>query len=235
MKLKNFTNYKKNPLPEPTDGDPWKRELVASLQENLDKLNYAVNGLGKDVGVSGWKDNLAALAGQPTGANAPTLANFGPTGNIKQPAFATVAGGDSVYVIWHIDHDIKPGSTGYMHVHWTTDGTSTDEVRWEITYTQALGHNQYAADGTTPISLFSEDTTVVVQEAASGHAWQHMVTEDQTGFLVPEPDSLIVAEVKRVATTPNNTDTVFGLFVDIHYESDRELTPQRAPDFYLEN
>ena len=169
----------------------------------------------------GWKDEFAALVAAATGAGSPDMFAFGPTGNIKQRRFKV---GDSVYVCWHVNHDVKVGSTCYMHVHWSTDGTDTNTVKWDINYTFAKGHNQEA---------YPAETTVSVEEAGSGTAWQHMISEDTVGMTIPEVDSLIIAEVERVTNGgTNNTDDVFGLYVDIHYESDRDATPNRAPDFY---
>lgn len=170
---------------------------------------------------TGWRDLRCALVAAATGTGTPALTAFGTSGNIKQMAFGV---GDSVYLAAHVDHDIKPGSTIYPHVHWTTNGTSTNTVKWELRYVTAKGHNQ---------ANFGADTVVNLEEAAQGTAWRHMVTEDATGFTAPEVDSVIIMELKRVTNGgTENADTVFGLFVDFHYESDRNATLNRAPDFY---
>lgn len=169
----------------------------------------------------GWRDLRSSLVGTAAGAGAPALAVFGPTGNIKQMSFAV---GDSVYVALHVDHDIKPGSTMYPHVHWSTNGTNVQAVKWQLSYIKALGHNQ---------ANFAADAVISVQEAAQGTAWRHMITEDAVGFVAPEVDSLIMIELKRVTNGgTENTDVVFGLFVDIHYMADRNATPNRVPSFY---
>lgn len=169
----------------------------------------------------GWKDNFANLTAAATGAGAPALAAFGPSGVVKQREFGI---GDSVYVVWHMDHDVRPGSLAHMHVHWSSNGTSTGLVRWEINYTFAKGHQQ---------ANFPADSQVRIEQAGAGTAWRHMIAEDQTGFIIPEVDSLIIAEVKRIApTTGSNANQIFGLFVDIHYQSDRDTTVGKAPPFY---
>lgn len=170
---------------------------------------------------NGWKDLRMALVASAAGGGTPTLTAFGPTGTIKQLAFSV---NDSVYVAAHIDHDILPGSIMYPHMHWTTNGVSTNTVKWQITYTTAAGHNQ---------ANFPADTVVTVEEAAAGTAWRHMVTEDPTGFAALEVDSLIVAEIKRITNGgTENTDTVFGLFADLHYQVLGFATPNRVPNFY---
>ena len=170
---------------------------------------------------TGWRDLIGPVTGAATGGGTPTATVFGPSGNIKQTAFGV---NDSVYMSFHVQHDTKPGSTMYPHVHWSTNGTSTASVKWEINYTTAAGHNQAA---------FPAESTITVEEAASGTAWQHMVTEDATGITAPEVDSLILIELKRITNGgTENLDTVFGLTVDWHYEVDRLATKNRAPDFY---
>lgn len=169
----------------------------------------------------GYKDNFANLTAAATGAGTPSLQPFGPSGVVKQRRFGI---NDSVYVVWHIDHDVAPGSTCFMHVHWTSNGVDTGPVRWQLNYTYAKGHDQES---------FPADTTLELEQNGSGSAWRHMVLEDTTGMIIPEVDSLVVCEVKRITPSAgSNSDDIFGLFVDIHYLSDRQTTPQRAPDFY---
>ena len=127
--------------------------------------------------VYGWKDLRMSVVGSAAGGGTPTLAAFGPTGNIKQTSFGI---GDSVYLAGHVDHDIKLGSTMYIHVHWSTNGTSTNNVKWQVSYITAERENQQA---------FSADTIIALEEAATGTAWSHMVTEDLVGFHVLDVDS----------------------------------------------
>lgn len=174
--------------------------------------------------IDGWKDLRTSLTAAATGAGTPSLQPFGPSGGIKQRRFGI---GDSVYLACHWDHDVLPGSLCYVHVHWSTDGTNTNTVKWEITHTTAAGHNT---------DNFPATTTVALEEAAHGTAWRHMVTEDTTGIVVPEIDSLTIMELTRVTNGgTNNTDDVFGLFVDFHYQAGPYYgTPFRGPNFYYQ-
>lgn len=188
------------------------RDLIVSAMLKMDALGAATGG---------WRDLRASLVGTASGPAAPTLTAFGPTGKGKQLAFGV---GDSVYVSLHMDHDVKPGSTVYPHVHWTTNGTSTATVKWEMSITEAAGHNT---------ANFPADTVTTVEEAAAGTAWRHMVTEHPTGYAAPEPDTLIIITLSRITNGgTDNGDTVFGLYVDFHYEADRVATKNRTPDFY---
>ena len=178
---------------------------VTSQEDLVEQASGATNRIQHQKVVGGWRDLRAPVTAEATGTNAPTLTAFGSSANIKQWAFGV---NDSDYLGMHVDHDILVGSTAYLHVHWSTNGTSTNTVKWEMDYITCAGHNQ---------ASFGADTTISVEEAAQGTAWRHMVTEDATGFTVPEVDSLILLELKRVTNGgTENTDTVFGLFVDMH-------------------
>lgn len=174
----------------------------------------------------GWSDMLAPLlnAGIPN-QNAPTLAVFGPSPSQYQAY--TFAVNDYVFVQpFHVNHDIKPNGQAYIHVHWSTNGVSTNTVKWEFAVMRALGHDQ---------ANFGAVTTLTVEQAASGTAWRHMVAEvDATQTLtLTEPDELILVVLKRVTNgATDNSNSVYGLMVDLHYQTDRRSTPNRSPDFY---
>lgn len=170
----------------------------------------------------GWKDlRSSVFSGDIPPASAPTLTAFGPSGNLKRYAFSI---GDYVELDFHVDHDYWPGSLAMVHVHWTTDGTQTNSVKWQLEYTLAKSHNQ----GNYPI-----DTVLTLEEAAHGTAWRGMTTEDATGISILEPDTLIHMKLSRITNGgTNNTDAVFGLFVDFHYQTSQFATPYRSPNFF---
>ena len=169
----------------------------------------------------GWSDLTFGLNGANTGTGAPALTVFGPTGNIKQWKFAV---GDSLFISAHISHDILVGSTCYPHVHWATDGTSTTTVKWHFHYTTCAGYSTEA---------FPADSTVTLEAAATNVAWTHEITEDAVGFVIPDIDSIILVEIERVTNGgAENTDGVFGLFVDLHYQVGQVATPSRSPNFW---
>jgi len=200
----------RNDLYQAVSGRSIPLPIEAALRDIIDSL------------VGGWKDLEMSIVGSSPGVSAPVLAVFGPTGNIKQLKFIV---GNSVYLAGHVEHDIKVGSTMYPHVHWTTNGTSTNTVKWEISYVAAAGHNQ---------ANFPVDAVITVEEAAQGTAWRHMITEDPVGFPALEIDSIFIAELKRITNGGSeNTDDVFGLYMDLHYESQQYGTPGRTPDFYV--
>ena len=127
----------------------------------------------------------------------------------------------------HINHDIKINGDAYVHVHWSTDGTNTNTVKWEFEILRALGHQQAA---------FGAPVTISVEQAPTGTAWTHMIAEIAEGnkLTLTEPDELILITLRRVTNGgTDNTDTVYGLTVDMHYESNRDSTLNKAPDFYV--
>ena len=174
---------------------------------------------------SGWKDLVMplSLAGVAA-ANQPALVAFGPSGLREELAFDV---GDYVFVgPMHVNHDAKIGGKAFVHVHWSTNGTNVQPVKWEFQISRALGHNQ---------ENFPAPTSIFVTQTPHGTAWRHMVAECALAdaLTLVEPDELLLVTLRRVTNgATNNTDSVFGLCVDFHYESDRHATLNKAPDFF---
>ena len=178
--------------------------------------------------ITGWKDLTAPLtsAGVPA-QNAPAMTAFGPATTPQREEMAFDLADYIFCQSFHINHDIKPGGLAYVHVHWSTNGTSTAVVKWEITIIRALGHNQ---------ANFTTVTPVFVSAAAAGTAWRHMISEVSIGdaLTMVEPDELVLVTLRRVTNGgADNGDTVYGLTVDFHYQSDRDATPNKSPNFYV--
>jgi hypothetical protein len=178
---------------------------------------------------TGFKDLTAYLsgAGVPP-ASAPTPTNF-VVGGVTRREYAFAVGNLLYVQPFHINHDVKPGGRGYLHVHWTTAGTQTNTVRWELQIIRGRGHNQGAT------SNFVSATAITLEQAASGVAYRHMIVEASEAQVLQffEPDELLLVTITRVTNGgTNNTDTVFGLQVDLHYESDRHVTRNKSPNFY---
>jgi hypothetical protein len=178
------------------------------------------NGDHVVVGVEGWRDMVSDI--NTRGQLVPTWSQMG-SSNFWAHKFAI---NDECWATFHVDHDYKPGTGVYLHVHWTSDNTSTNTVRWEFTYTIAKGHNQ---------SNFNLTGTVVTATGTPhGTAWRHYVTEtaEITSSEI-EPDSLIHVRIKRITNGgTDNTNGIFCLKTDAHYFADRLATPNKSPDFY---
>jgi len=175
--------------------------------------------------LEGWNDLKSSFStGRLVGANTPTDAVF--TDTIRAYNFSAAAMEEIHMPPLHVEHDYKPGSKIYFHIHWSPGDTNAGIVRWGIEYTIAKGHSQMA---------FQASTTVYLEQAGSGTAKQHQIIEDTTGVSTNiEPDSLILARVFRDGAHANDTYTgvAWGHFMDIHYQSDRKNTVNKAPNFY---
>lgn len=194
------------------------RELYpAEVDENIRELD-ARTGLG-------WRDMISSLdvQGVPE-PNLPVRASFGPSGLRQEYAFEV---GDYAFCQpYHVNHDVKVGGLALVHVHWSTNGTSVQPVKWEFQITRALGHNQ---------QYFGAETSYFVTQASNGGAWRHMIAEVVIGdaLTLVEPDEVILVTLRRVTNgATDNTDAVYALLVDFHYEADKSATLNRAPNFY---
>jgi hypothetical protein len=174
----------------------------------------------------GWKDNVSLISAAPGGAAAPSLTNFQAAGSLQRQEYA-FALNDYVFLgAFHINHDISSGCKAYLHCHWAVSGTNVNTVKWEFHVQRALGHSQAA---------FPVPAAVSVTKAPTGTAYTHMISEVAIGdaMTLTEPDELILVSLKRVTNGgTDNTDSVFGLLVDLHYEADRMATLNKSPNFY---
>lgn len=194
------------------------------LNQYLGTAAFIPADIAQDYTSDGWRDLSSPLlnAGAPT-ENAPSMTNF-TIGAYTRREFAFSVGNYLYAQPFHINHDMKVGGNAFLHVHWTTNGTNTNPVRWRFDLVRAKGHNQQA---------FTVVAGIEVTQAASGIAYQHMIAEATTPLIITEPDELILVTLTRIANgATENTDTVFGLMVDIHYETNRHSTPNKSPNFY---
>lgn len=170
--------------------------------------------------VAVWRDLVSNLSNAKTsGGNIPVW---------NETVFAYEFGNgqsDELWLVFHVDHDIVPGSLMYVHVHWSPSNTNTGVVRWELDYHAAKGHSQEAFPGTT---------NLVLEQAGSGVNLMHQIIEDTVGIGPFEPDTLILVRLRRMGSHANDTYNakVYGYSVDLHYQADRQGTPNRVPNFY---
>lgn len=185
-----------------------------------------LNNIYDRFGGNQWYDLTAPIvsAGRRGAAADFDWTDYNATG-IFQPDFALNEDGIANF---HINHDIKRGSKMYPHVHWSADGTDANPVHWELNYIHAN------RDDTTP-TVFSTVQTVTLIGTPSGTAFTHIVTEtnDADSIDAMEVDSIICMQIKRVTNgVTDNTDTIFGHFVDFHYQRERFGTISKSPDYY---
>lgn len=133
---------------------------------------------------------------------------------------------DQVWMDFHIPHDYKEGTDIYLHAHWLPDGTDTDSVKWQFQYAYADGHDQAAFPLASPVTITAEQTV-------GGTQYQHYITETVATTVDMEPDGMLFACITRITNgATDNTDGIFLLTTDIHYQSTGRGTLNRQPDFY---
>lgn len=188
----------------------------------------------------GWNDLLGTPNIKTIGANDPAWNVY--RGTIRQYQFSQVSMNE-LWFNYHIQHDYKPGSDLYVHVHWSqnvvdTGGTAgaPGQAKWYMDVTYAKGHNQAA---------FIAPITTSVVGTASGTQYQHMLNEVQLTAASPsgsqisssiiEPDGVIIVRLYRDAADAADTlnQGPFLHFCDMHYQTDRVNTKNKAPNFYV--
>lgn len=175
----------------------------------------------------GWRDNIVEIKVDSSSPNAPTLGAMR-GGILAWQFFANEL--TEAHSAFHVDHDYALGTKLYLHVHWVCPTASIGTVRWGFEYTVAKGHQQQA---------FPTTTTVYVEQATNGTPYMHYVGEVSEGNAVDgaalgiEPDTVIMCRLFRDGAHVNDTldDTVFGIFLDLHYQADRATTPNKSPSF----
>ena len=176
-----------------------------------------------DTGDFGWRDITSEITTRGVGATDPTWTQVG-SSSFYAYAFAI---NDVCWINFHVPHDIVPNGLVHFHVHWFPSGTNAQPVKWQFQYCYARGFNQDAFN--------VAGTTITAEEAGPGVAYQHMVTET-TGQQIAnlnEPDGIIQCKITRLTNgATENTDTIFLLTADLHYQSTNMATYGKAPNFY---
>jgi hypothetical protein len=171
----------------------------------------------------GWRDIIGTVLTRGIGATDPDWAQVS-SGPFYAYKFSL---NDTCWMAYHVPHDIVPGSDFHLHVHWLPSGTDANTVKWSFAYTFAKGFDQEAFD--------TDGTTVTAEEAGPGTAFQHMVTESAaiTVAGLTEPDGIIYVNITRVTNGgTDNTDDIFVLTADLHYQSTSMASSGKAPSFY---
>lgn len=176
---------------------------------------------------AGWNDALGAFAqGKVSGVNIPNWDTV--TGGLKAYSFSATQMNE-LWIAFHILHDQAMGNVMfYPHIHWMSSGNGAGVCRWGFEFSAARG---YGAD------VFPAPTTVYLEQAAAGVALTHQIAEAAEGsgltIATLEPDMVIMCRVFRDAAHANDTlaNTVFGLYCDLHYQSDGMLTNERNRTF----
>ena len=176
---------------------------------------------------AGWRDLVGqALVRRAAGAGVPIWTQMG-----SSPFFAyAFAVGDDIQFIYHIDHDYAVGTPIFLHAHWAKSGTNVQPVRWEFVWTYSHGHQRGVFD------IAGGGQTVTVTQTPASPAWTHQIAEISVGIEPTggfEVDGILMVRLRRITNgATNNTDNIFLVTGDCHYQADRFSTKNKAPDFY---
>ena len=183
--------------------------------------------------LGGWRDLIGNPIIYTVGANDPTWVTY--RGNIRQFRFSNAVMNE-MWFTYHMDHDYKPQSDLFLHVHWSQiTADATKQVKWYFDVSYAKGHQQ---------APFIAPITTSVTQASSATQYQHMIAEVQLSAVSPsasqldsttiEVDGVILVRIYRDPADVADTLTQepFLHTVDIHYQADRMSTPNKAPNFY---
>lgn len=186
---------------------------------------------------TGWKDLIGDVFPKTTGVGSPTLTNW-----VTQTRWFNYAAGEDGDVLWHIPHDLKPGSEMFLHAHWGHNGTNISGslvINCYLTY--AKGHQQQSFGAEKQIALSVTNLNI-------SNTPQHFHRVDEVPLSVPlgtaslldanqiEVDGVILMhfDVGTIPTITGGSGKPFIFTFDIHYQTDRFATRRRAPDFYSE-
>lgn len=172
---------------------------------------------------AGWNDINTEITIRGTGPNNPSFTTF--RNGISAYLFVE-AGTRECWGNVHIPHDYKPGTSIFLHVHWsTTNAAPAGNVYWQFEYAIAKGHGQEAWPATT---------TVGVAQACTAQ-YQHMVAETAAiSSASLEPDSIVLVRLFRDGANVLDTATydAHAFFIDIHYQKSKFGTKNKSPNFY---
>jgi len=187
-------------------------------------LDYRIQVNGYIGHKLGWRDLVAPFTNSSAGAAAPLLQTL--SNGLRLYRFSA---GDSMHVSYHVNHDYAEGTKAYHHIHWFPETAMTpgDTVTWRIFYIVAKGHNQ----GDSFMLTRNFFDVVYTSPIAGTIAGDHIVSEssDAQSYLLKEPDTIVLAEIQLLSKTFSGN--VYGIQADLHYQSDREVTINKRPDF----
>lgn len=177
-----------------------------------------------------YSDYLTAGTSLRVGASAPDFAEY--RSGLFQYAFAgTGVTVEEAHFNVHILHDILPGSTPTIHIHWghnIDSGTYTPDsanVKWQLDYSLAKGYGA---------GTYAAPTTLTTTQSAGSQYEHHISDDDDMGIAAAfEPDSVMLCRVYR---DPADVADTFGydafLFqIDVHYQIGQMGTHERNRPF----
>ena len=210
-----------------TNAESTEQQFASPLANIGNAITEVAIGEGVKLGTSdannfGWRDLEGPIIVRGIAGNSPTWAQVDTTG-FWDYQFAV---NDECWIGYHVPHDYVPSTDIFIHAHWLTDGVDVNPVKWEWQLAYADG---YGVD----VFPLGAATTITAEEAAAGVAYTHMITETVAIPTTMVVDGLIKVHMKRITNgATENTDGIFLLTSDIHYQSTNLPTKNRNPNFY---
>lgn len=202
-----------------------------TLVSKYSQLQTYSDGSGWEIVVNsdylGWKDLTSDLISRG-GASAPSYTAVGTSGFYGYEFTSNTL--KEVFANYHILHDYAPRTDMYIHMHWIAPNTTAGNVTWNFQIAYAKGYTQSQFNIQTPTVV-----TVTTANPASG-AWTHMISEVKftdiagaSGLINSsniQTDGVIMVRAYRNGgvTTDTYGSSVWGLFMDLHYQTRKNTT-----------
>jgi len=165
-----------------------------------------------------WDDSMVPALAIKTGAAAPTLGAFGPSGGLQCYLFQSGSVNDQCWFTIQVPHGVIEGTPSdlRMHIHWTQtaapDAPGNTNVVWGLEYSYA-----------SIMGTFQAPTTLYVTNGVSGTNWKHQissfphVTNETQGI-----SGIINCRMFRYGTATADTYSSDCAFIgaDVHIELD---------------
>jgi hypothetical protein len=214
---------------------PWNEILVCEgttqSLSNKTLVSPAVTGtLTSSAGLAlfnaqggGWKDVIGRAVARTTGATVATFEQIGATVFYANKFDLN----DEMWFELHIPHDFE-GSNIYLHAHWVASGTNANAVKWQFDWTTAKGYGRGEFNFASPTTDYATTTP-----GGSTAQYRHFISETAAQNSANyEIDGLVMVRLKRITNgATDNTDSIYLLFCDAHYQSNGSPTLNRNYPF----
>lgn len=198
------------------DTDIWRQIAASGL--NLSNIKYGdvsnystfeADGTLLLVGNSTvWDDIRVSLVTRGSGGVNPVFSQI--QGVLYAYKFSGTADNEIFFEI-QMPHSWREGTTIYPHVHWASNGTSTSNVTWGLSYEWQNINGIFGG----------AYSTITNSVAASGVAKRQQISNiNDTGITESDKkiSSMILCRLYRSGNSDANNDECFLLAFDVHYE-----------------
>jgi hypothetical protein len=164
-----------------------------------------------------WDDSMVPALAFKTGASAPTIGTFGPSGGLQIYLFQPASVDDQVYFTVQLPHSWQEGQTNLKpHVHWTRTAAPSSAGLTNVVC--GLEYSIQTING-----AFSAPSTIRCTNYVASSNWTHQISSfpsiDGTGMKL---STVLVGRMFREGTSDSDTydKDVACLGFDIHFLQD---------------